>query len=428
MKQIFVVASLCMLTSFSFAQKKAVKDAKSAMEKNVEEARGLIKPALTDPETMSDPETWKIAGDIEYTAFAGELTKEQLRAIKGEGGNEEVMYTGLINMYDPYVVADSLGQLPDSKGKVKNKFRKDIVKNLKEAHPYYINAGIYYNDKKDYGKASEFFEKYWSLPQLAMFQDSKDGLVSENDSTYQTIKYYAVITAIQSENHNRAITLLKKLISEPYHNNSVYKESDPYELLASEYQQQGDSLAFVTILRQGSEKFPSNQYFTPNLINEYIKAGKTTEALDYLDQAIKNDPSNTCDLKSVKASLFADKKDYDQAEVAYNEALGGNANCERALEGLGVLYILRAQDLKEKASQSANRKEQAEFDKQTSDLYQKSLPYLEKYRDLLNARKAENSVLKSALLKLQNVYYNLSLLNVDKSKEYNEVNELLNSL
>lgn len=423
MKRIFLVVSLCMLAGFSFAQKKAIKDAKSAM-KNIDEARELIKPALTHPETANDPEAWKVAGDIEYKSFDDERTLEMQKEITGKGGNEEKMYIGLYNLYNPYIKADSLGQFPDEKGKIKNKYRKDIAKTLKDVHRFYINGGIYYNDKENYAKASEFFSRYWELPTLAVFEDEK-GWFNTSDTVYQTIKYYAIISAIQAKDHPRSILLLKKIISEPYVSNSTYKESDVYELLTAEYQQVGDSLAYVAALREGAKKFPQNKYFTPNLINEFIKGGKTGDAIAYLDQAIANDTSNACDLLSVKGSLYAEQKDFDKSMAAYQQAIQADANCERALEGLGVLYILQAQNIKEKAGQTTNRKEQAELDKQTSDFYQKSLPHLEKYRDLLQARNADRYDIRQALMKLQNVYYNLSLLNVDKSKELEAIDKAL---
>ena len=209
MKRSLLVITLCIFAGFSFAQKKAVKDAKSAM-KNVDEARELIKPALTNPETANDPETWKIAGDIEYKAFDDERTLEMQKEITGKGGNEEKMYIGLYNMYDPYIKADELGQIPNEKGQVKNKFRKDIVKNMRDGHRFYINGGVYYNEKRDFKRAADFFERYWELPSLAMFEDTKDDFNTQ-DSVYQTIKYYAVISSIQSADHDRSIKLLKRV-------------------------------------------------------------------------------------------------------------------------------------------------------------------------------------------------------------------------
>ncbi len=400
-----------------FAQKKVLKDAKRALDSNnLEEARALIKQAINHPETANDPETWKLYGDIGNKAFDNERMNQML----GKPTNEKVMYNGLLESFYPYVKADSLGQLPDEKGKVKNRVRKDIAAILKANHPYYINGGVYYNEQRDYAKASECFEIYWTIPTLPMFEDEKDAF--NLDSTYQIIKYYAIITAIQADNHEKAIELIQRAINEqPFIENSAYKESDLYELLASEYLQVGDSTKFMEVLYLGAEKFPESKYFIPNLINIYIRQGEHEKAMEYLDKAIANDPANACELNSVKAALLIEQKDYAAAEAEYNKALEQDPNCERALEGLAVNYILQAQDLKEVTATLTNRQQQIENDKKTLELYQKALPLLEKYTELLRARNADESEIKSALLKLRNVYYNLSLLGVDKSKELQAV-------
>ncbi len=436
MKKIVLFASLCMFATFSFAQKKAVKQAKSAQDKTAE-ARELIKPAFTDPETAQDPETWKVAGDIEFKSFNKERDAEMLKEMtSGKGANEEVMYTGLYNMVGYYVKADELGELPDEKGKTKNKVRKDIVKNLKEAYPFYINGGIYYNDKaiqanqqgdadaakNNYSKAADFFEMYWDIPAYPMFEGEE---IVSMDSTFQTIKYYAVISAVQTGDSERSINLLKKIIASPYIANSTHAESDPYELLASEYQKNNDSIAFLNILKEGAQKFPKNQYFIPNLINEYIRSGQANAAVEYLDQAVKNDPDSKCELLSVKASLLATDKDYAASINNYEQALAADENCERALEGLGVVYVLQAQDMKEKTGTETNRQKLKEIDEETVSLYKKSLPLLEKYVSLLRARNADKLDLRPGLVKLQNVYYNLSLLNVDKNAELEAIEKEL---
>lgn len=410
MKKVLLTATLCMMVVLSFAQKKAVKDAKSEMNSNnFTEARELIKPALTDPETANDPETWKIAGDIENKEFDAQRTLQMLQKDFKEG----VMYDALLNSYAPYIKADELGQMPDEKGKVKNKFRKDIAATLKANHAFFINGGVYYNDKQEYSKASVFFEKYWELPSLAIFADDKEK-INTNDSTFQTIKYYAVITAIQAKEDQRAIELMNKILAEPFTPNSTYKESDVYELLASEYDNIKDSVNFIKILELAAAKFPENKYFIPNLINQYIKAGKSEEAIAYLDKAIANNPEGSCDMYSVKASLFAEKKDFTTADATYQAALSKDANCERALEGLAVSYIVQAQNLKEEAGNVTAAKERAELDDKAKTLYTNAFPLLEKYRSLLEGRKADEQEMKSMLVKLQNVYYNL---NMDKEYE-----------
>lgn len=429
MKRIFLIASLCFLASgLTFAQKKAVKDAKSALGKdNYAEARELIKSAFTDPETKADPETWKLAGDIEFKSADKEIDKEKLKEFNNNNGwDEPVLYEAMYQLYVPYLKADSLGQLPDEKGKVKNKVRKDIVKNFKIVFPYYPNAGVHYNMKDDLVKASELFEMYWNIPSLPMMTKADVAELNIVDSTFQIIKYYATITAIQAEQKDRSIKLLKRLIDEPYYPNSVQQESYPYELLASQYVQMGDSASFLEMLKQGAEKFPENQYFVTNLISEYINAGNMDAALDFIDRAITNG-TNDCMFISVKASLYADKKEYDTAEKFYTDALSKDANCERSLEGLGLLYALQANEIRESAAQ-ASRKEQVEINKKAADIYLKSLPFFEKLYDIQKAKNDSPSNIKKTLEKLEYVYYNLGFLNVNKEKELEKVQAELQEL
>jgi tetratricopeptide (TPR) repeat protein len=307
---------------------------------------------------------------------------------------------------------------------VKNKYRKDIAAILRANHPYYINGGVYYNEQKNYAKAADFFETYWNIPSLQMYEGAKESFVI--DSTFQTIKYYAIITTIQAEQHERALKLLERAANEPFIANPAYQESDIYELMASEYINLKDTAKYMETLNIGAKKFPQSKYFIPNLVNVYIRKGETTEALAYLDQAIQNDPTNACDLNSVKGALLSEKGDYVAAEAEYNKALAQDPNCERALEALAVNFILQAQNIKDATMNITDRQQMLQNDKLTVEFYNKSLAPLEKYTELLKARSAGESEIQSALLKLRNVYYNLSNMGVDKSKELEVIEASLN--
>jgi hypothetical protein len=56
------------------AQVSVVKEAKSLKSKP-EEAAKAIEPALTNPETANDPETWKLAGDFQKAIYDEENMK-----------------------------------------------------------------------------------------------------------------------------------------------------------------------------------------------------------------------------------------------------------------------------------------------------------------------------------------------------------------
>ena len=421
MRKILFLTMIAVFSAGSiFAQKSAIKEVKRSLGRNdLNEARTLIKQAGEHAETSKDPETWKIMGDIGNKAFDNERTKAML----GQGSNDQAMYDGLMESYLPYLKADSLGELPDDKGRVKNKFRKDISAILKANHPFYINGGVFFNEQRNYSKAADFFEVYWNIPTLPMYQAEVNAFLL--DSTYQTIKYYAIITTIQAQEHERALKMLERAAKEPFVANSAFQQSDLYELMASEYISLGDSAKYLETLYLGADKFPESKYFLPNLVNVFIREGNTEKALAYLDQAILNDPTNSCDLNSVKGALLSETGDFEAAEAEYNKALAQDPNCERALEAVAVNYILQAQNIKDETMNLGDRQQQLQNDKKTVELYQKSLAPLEKYRTLLNERNANESEIQSALLKLRNVYYNLSNMGVDKSKELQEIESVL---
>ncbi len=420
MRKILFLTMIAVFSAGSiFAQKSALRDAKRSLGRNdLNEARTLINQAAQHEETATDPETWKVMGDIGNKAFDNERTKAML----GQDTNDKAMYDGLLESYTPYLKSDSLGELPDDRGRVRNRVRKDISSILKANHPFYINGGVYYNEQGDYSKAADFFEIYWEIPQLAIFEGDNSFLL---DSTYQTIKYYAIITAIQAQEHNRALAMLEKAANETFYENSAYQESDIYELMASEYISMGDTAKYLETLYLGAEKFPASSYFIPNLVNEYIRDGDMENAHKYLDQAIANNPSQACDLNSVKGVLLADNGDFEGAEAEYNKALAQDPNCERALENLARNYIIQAQNLKEETTLLTNRQEQVENDKVVVEFYQKSLPLLEKFNTILNDRGASQSEINGSLMLLRNVYYNLSVMGVDKSAELEKIESVL---
>lgn len=350
---------------------------------------------------------YKAAGDEAYHSFLEENTK----VIIGDVANHEKMYSSLYTMYMNY-----LPVIQEGKNITDDLTYEDIAVKIKEGRASFVNAGIYYHEKQDYVKAMEFFVAHWDIPSLWIF----DANEFDQDVTSQMIKYYAVVCAIQADNSEQTISLLNRLISEPYIQNDTYKESDPYELLANEYQKANDQGNYMRILNYAMRKFPDNKYFLPNLINEFIKNDDLDGAVILLDKALKDGAVDNCTVNSVKGSIYVTKEDRATAEKVYKEALKKDRDCGQALEGLGVLYALIAQDIKEKATMATNRKEQAALDKSVKNNYQKSLGYLVKYKNLLEKNNAEQYDLISVLTKLQNVYYNLTLLGVDYSEQYDK--------
>lgn len=361
---------------------------------------------------------WKINGDKEYATFKS--LKERVEFLI-ETDKTDSMYETLMNAYLNYIQSDELFETGKNDSSIDYPCIKEIEKNLLDMHPSFIHAGMEYNNNQDYQKAIQYFEAYTSYADLKIFPDFV------KDSIYATIQYYTIVIAIQSENSPKTIELLKTIINQPYIPNSTYKESDPYELLAYEYQQRDDKENFIRILKLGIDKFPNNYYFTGSLINELIIMEDYNLAFKYLDFAIKQYPDNS-QLVIAKASIYTLIRKYNDAIKVYEKIIKKDPNNKRGLEGLGVVYVLIAQDAKEIEFNAKSKKEKKKKEKEAINNYKKSLPYFYKLLKLSENDENSNDFKRPTLFKLQNVLYHLNLLNVDKKSEYDKVEQELDKL
>ncbi|MDH6356468.1 tetratricopeptide repeat protein [Parabacteroides sp. PF5-9] len=392
MKRVLLTVALCVIATASFAQKKAVNQAQSAAKGakgNFEEARTLIKGALENPESKNDPKTWYVAGFIEDQQFSAERTKQ----ILGQQPNEPVMYQALMGVLPYFEKAYELDQLPDAKGKVNPKHTKDIKGILSANHIYYINAGAFYFDTKDYQKAYDAFEQYLQISDLPFFKGEP---VAARDSNYMTVQFYAAVAATQLNNPSLAIATLEKA------KQFNYRGSDVYQYLAYEYEQQNDSINQERTLEEGFSKYPEEKYFLLSLINNYIYSNRNEKAIEYLNAAIAQDSSNP-QLYDVMGRVYeSGMNDSENAEKYFVKALEIDPNYADALSNLGRIYYNQGVNKQGDANQITDNKLYQEELAKAKAYFEKALPYFEKARQL----KPEE---RDVLVALRGIYYNLNM-------------------
>jgi len=145
------------------AQSRALRDARRALQRNdLSEARTLTQQAANHPETANDPNLWRLIGDIGNATFDAQFTRQML----GQDANERQMYEGLLDSFAPYIKADSLGQIPDARGRVNNPVRRDITGIMRVNHQHLINAGIFFSESGNHARAADAFEWFWNIPSL----------------------------------------------------------------------------------------------------------------------------------------------------------------------------------------------------------------------------------------------------------------------
>ena len=133
-----LVLSLLLVGSISgmYAQKANVSKAKNKVLMETPDfagARELIKPALEEETTKNQANTWYVAGLIGYKEKGKMETDNILDPTKID---QNAKGAAVMESYAYLVKADSLDQLPNEKGKVKPRFRKDIKRMMREYYNF----------------------------------------------------------------------------------------------------------------------------------------------------------------------------------------------------------------------------------------------------------------------------------------------------
>lgn len=360
-KVTLVLLVLMSALTFGYAQTANVKGAdrlSDASKPNYPEARNLIQQALENPETKDDAKTWYTAGLVEERAFTGENQK----SLKGEPQDLPNMYKALLAMHEYYTKTYEIDHQPNDKGKVRPKFEKKISKAYEDNLLYYINAGGYYMEQKDFKNALKAFQAFREIKRSPLFEGDK---IAQPDSNSMMVDFFAIITAYQAGDKQLAIKYAEELKGNGYRQNEVY------QILAQTYIEEGDTTNYITTMREGLKLFPKEPYYSVNLINTYIVQNKYDEARTFLTQAIELNPENP-QLYDVMGKLYEESNE-EEAIKWFSKALEIDPNYVESLCNIGRIYYNKAVEVSDKEEGGM-----AAAQKKRTALLNKALPYLEK--------------------------------------------------
>jgi tetratricopeptide (TPR) repeat protein len=394
MKKVAFTLALCFVTGIAFGQKKALNSAKNEMKRdnpNIEDARSFITEAINDPETKDNVETWFVAGSIENK----QLDIEQVKMFKSEAPNEELMYSALLKIIPYFEKADELDQIPNEKGKVKPKYRKDMKMIISANSFQYPNAGIYFYNKEDYKNAFLAFKQYVDIPDMAMYKEDTKPVISKNDSSYIQIKYNAANMASMLADHPVAIELFSSL------KNSGYEENEVFRRLTYEYNQINDSIGLLNVLKEGVAKFPNDEYFLLNLIDKHIQSGRLQEAITYITLAIEHNPSDPI-LYDALGVIYENTNESEKSIQSYEKALEFDPNNAKILKHMGMVHYNLGVKARGAADELSDKTLSEQELAKSKNHFKESLPFFEKAFSI-------DSTDKETIFCLRSVYYSLAM-------------------
>lgn len=386
MRKITIMGA-CIIAAFAAnAQQSVVKDAERALKsgQSAEEVAKVIAPALTNPETAQQAQTWYIPGKAAFSQYDDLLGKKAFGKLP-EGG-EVLMGNLLLNGYDYFTKALPLDSLPNEKGKVKPKYSKEIHSTIAGHYTDYNNAAIAFWEAKDYGKAYDAWELFCTIP--ASFKVNAPA-----DSTMGEIRYNQALAAWQNENYEAALSSFMKAKDLGYKKKNLYD----YAIAVASQAKNDDAVYDLAKEAQGLYGKEDPNY-VGYMINRYLQNKEYDQAFSIIDEAIAADPNNA-QYYVVKGILLSETDKKADAKDMFKKALAIDSYNSMALYQYGRALCEEAYALGEIAPTSP-AESQKFFDEKIKPLFLEAADYLE------NAYNVDNNN-TDALRYLENVYYNL---------------------
>ena len=413
MKKQLIIVLIFSISAFAFAQKKELKTAERAIKgTNYAEAKSALKQAEGLISSMDDKTKSKfyyLSGQALYAGGAGSIAD-----IDGALANlrkVEIGYSAEINL-----------------------LKQDIANGL-------LLKGNSAYEKKDFSKASQFFEKSYRATEkdtVFLYYAAATAVnVSEFDRAlelYEELKklgytgistqYFATNVETQKEedfsNKNmRDISVKAKTHIKPTERVSESKKPEIVKNVALIYVNKGDNEKAIAAMKEARAESPDDVNLVLSEANVHYKMGNTEAFKELLEQATQMDPNNP-ELQYNLGVIAAESDQSEEAKAYYEKAIELDSSYINAYINLAALILNKEASMIEEmnglGSSKADDKRYDELREQRQSLYRDAVPYLTKALEI-------NSKSINAAKTLMNIYSILG--ETDKYKSMKEMVETL---
>ncbi len=409
------ILGLCLAAVLSAsAQKSLVKEVEGkakGFNADFSAARNMLKPALTNPETANEAQTWYVAGTIEYGDYDSLLGKKAV----GQNADGKVMGNDLLLGYDYFMKALPLDSVvetdktgapklnKDGSVKVKTKYAKDMVKKIAAHHQDYVSAGQYLWDAKDYDGAYRAWDIYLTLPSNKML--GADAPAALPDSVSAEIAYFQALAAWQAEKLDAALNAFDFALTKGYNKSDLYDYA--ISVAAQKATAETDSVAqnaandrVVYYADLGNKACGDTTVKYLNIIiNDKINQRKYDEAQALLEKAIAVSPNNA-ELYDVLGILYQSQNDLDKAQEYLAKAVAIDPVFPKGQLDYGRVIYAQGAKIDEASSTLPNAEYNKVRKEKVDPLLKQAIPYLE---NALNNKATE----QEARRLLRSLYYSL---------------------
>jgi tetratricopeptide (TPR) repeat protein len=375
MKKLILLGAAAMMAFGASAQMSLVKDlAKKASSGNPMDLATVleqIQPALTNPESAKDVLTWYTAGKAAFGLY-DKMYEAKLLQQPVDDSDMAKALTAAYAFYQQALPLDSVVEVDkngtpklnkDGSKKIKTKYSKEIIGALTSHLGDIANVGNIFLQASDWANAALAFGNYADLASSAFAQAQG---VAATDDVLREVRFYQGYSQYQVQDFANAYENLTKARKLGYTDNNIVDF-------------QTSALA--------------------NMVQGMLDAKKYDEATNFIDNALKGDPTNGTlyDIKGFTIELA--KEDVDAALPFYRKATEVDPTYANAHFDVGRCLYLQAQKIIDENPNATNK----ELLPKIKPIYDEAIPFLQKAIELNtnpDDKKAKN-VLDDILYKFE---------------------------
>lgn len=378
-----------------FAQKKQLQVVKEQVKagKELDKAEKTLQGLLDDSIYRKENRIWLLLCDVLIKQY--ELGNEKLYL--KQQYDTTAFFSITRKLYNTMSRFDTLDACSNSIGRIQPKYRLKHSIFLNSIRPNLFNGGSFFIHKNDYQTAFNFFSDYLCSAKWPLFEKYD---YIEKDALMPHAAYWAMYCGYKLGDADK-IMLFKDIAER---DTSMLNFVRQYE--AEAYLLKKDTTMYVKSLQVGFEQYPNFAFFFPRLAEYYVKMGQYGKALDLSERALKADSTSLL-FKFAKSTALLNLGRYVESIQLCLKIIKENASFSDAYYNIGLAYFNQAIELnKDRQKYRANKEK-------IITLYQRSKPYMEKFRELAPTAKSK------WLAPLYTIYLNLNM-----GKEFDEIDKL----
>lgn len=393
---LFVASFFCVTPIL--AQKKEIIAARDQVKanSNLTQAQASMEKLLNDSANQRNMKIWNIL----YEAVRKQYEQGNEKLYLEQSYDTATLFNVTRKLFEVAERMDSIEMIPDAKGKCRFEFRKPHSEYLHQIRSNLYSGGLWFIRKQKYAEAYEQLDQYLHCASQPMFAAYD---YRQKDKRMATAAYWAVYCGYKMKSPKATFHYSYEALKDTAHYDYML------QYLAETYKLEKDTARYVKTLKEGFDRSPSFPFFFPRLVEYYVDNNALDSAMQVVDRALVIQPDNESYLYT-KSTILLNQGDNEECLAVCQQLINRETKIAEVYYNAGLSCFNRAIMLDKNTQVS--RKKHTEI----NELYQKAMPYLQKYREL------QPQAVDKWSLPLYTIYLNLNM-----GKEFDEIDKVMST-